>query len=347
MEAKTIHEAIHGLYAFANDEVAFGATARTIEGALGAEAVGFTWNDTGSCGSTLNWPHLAPPLAEAYVEEFHALDPWKVANLTAPVGVLQTSDQLVPRRDLVNSRFYEELLRRAHVEDFASIVLARSGAGSLVFGALYSARISPRKRRDLEALVPHVRRAMHLRQKNQELRLVSEALEAVAQPSGLALLLYEGNHERFRSRGASEALARCEERFRASLASQLRRDQAESTTIYDLGVTGSDAIALMYTERLGAFGPPWTRVLVSRGAPPERNGLHRILPALYGLSGAETRTCRALLRGLVPKEAAALLGVQPSTIRTQMISIFRKTGTSRQAELLVLLRRLGALPQKL
>lgn len=57
----------------------------------------------------------------------------------------------------------------------------------------------------------------------------------------------------------------------------------------------------------------------------------------HGLTQAEARLCRALLDDRTGVEAATMLGVSITTVRTQLRSIFRKTGTKRQTELVKLL----------
>jgi DNA-binding CsgD family transcriptional regulator/PAS domain-containing protein len=56
--------------------------------------------------------------------------------------------------------------------------------------------------------------------------------------------------------------------------------------------------------------------------------------ATYGLTPAETRVLRRVLTGSTVAEAAADLGVAPTTARTHLDSIFAKTGVSRQSELI-------------
>lgn len=64
---------------------------------------------------------------------------------------------------------------------------------------------------------------------------------------------------------------------------------------------------------------------------------------LYGLTAAETRLALLLLGGQTMREAVAVLGVSRNTAHSQLGSIFRKTGTSSQAELVrILLRGPGA-----
>ena len=56
--------------------------------------------------------------------------------------------------------------------------------------------------------------------------------------------------------------------------------------------------------------------------------------ARFRLTPAEARVLGCVQRGLTPAEAAAEIGVRLSTVRAQLSSLFQKTGTRRQAELM-------------
>jgi DNA-binding CsgD family transcriptional regulator len=69
----------------------------------------------------------------------------------------------------------------------------------------------------------------------------------------------------------------------------------------------------------------------------------QLLGALYDLSPAELRVASALLNGKSPAYHANEAKVSLNTVRTQLKSLFRKTGTSRQSELVALLSQLPQL----
>jgi len=69
----------------------------------------------------------------------------------------------------------------------------------------------------------------------------------------------------------------------------------------------------------------------------------RILGVLFGLSRAEARLALRLLAGLTPQECAREAGVGVATVRSQLHSMFAKTGARRQAELVALLARVPVL----
>lgn len=71
-------------------------------------------------------------------------------------------------------------------------------------------------------------------------------------------------------------------------------------------------------------------IFVASGAAPSADDA---LAALFDLTQSEARVFALITSGKSPAEAAEVLGVAMSTVRTHLLRIFSKTGTSRQAEL--------------
>lgn len=69
-----------------------------------------------------------------------------------------------------------------------------------------------------------------------------------------------------------------------------------------------------------------------------------LLQCLYGLTPAESRLARMLSSGNSLSDISRELGVGLGTLRIQLKSIFGKTATSRQGELIALLGRISRLP---
>ncbi|HWJ95887.1 MAG TPA: helix-turn-helix transcriptional regulator, partial [Telluria sp.] len=67
-----------------------------------------------------------------------------------------------------------------------------------------------------------------------------------------------------------------------------------------------------------------------------------LLSAAFGLSHAECRVASLLAEGMPLKSIADTLGVQYDTVRKQLMSIYKKTSTNRQPELVRLLLHLPA-----
>jgi len=81
-------------------------------------------------------------------------------------------------------------------------------------------------------------------------------------------------------------------------------------------------------------------LLITPVAAPQAP-LAELLQALFDLTPAETRLARALAGGNSTTDVARLGGLSRETVRKQLQSVFGKTGTRRQADLLRLLAGLG------
>jgi len=84
--------------------------------------------------------------------------------------------------------------------------------------------------------------------------------------------------------------------------------------------------------------------LIVFGDPDEKTPSERELAEFFRLSPAESRLAVALLAGKKLVEIAADFGVQITTLRTQLSSILRKTGVTRQVDLIRLLSNVPMIP---
>jgi DNA-binding CsgD family transcriptional regulator len=67
------------------------------------------------------------------------------------------------------------------------------------------------------------------------------------------------------------------------------------------------------------------------------------LQECFDLTCAEVKLAQSLARGLSLEEAARHLNIKMSTARTQLASIFAKTGSQRQGKLIAILSRIAHL----
>ncbi|MBC3919110.1 hypothetical protein H8L32_16585 [Undibacterium sp. CY18W] len=81
---------------------------------------------------------------------------------------------------------------------------------------------------------------------------------------------------------------------------------------------------------------PMALVLVHDPELPFSSGTE-LLRQIYGLTNSEARIALLILHGASPAKAALQACVSVATVRSQLRSVFRKTGTTRQAELMQLL----------
>ena len=99
-------------------------------------------------------------------------------------------------------------------------------------------------------------------------------------------------------------------------------------------------VAPVRREASWAGNEPMALVLIadpSLTPMPSREALSQ----LFGFSASEIRVAERLMAGDSPEQAAGFLEVKTSTVRWHLASMYRKTGTNRQAELVRLLLSLA------
>jgi DNA-binding CsgD family transcriptional regulator len=101
------------------------------------------------------------------------------------------------------------------------------------------------------------------------------------------------------------------------------------------------AVVLAQTDEVTSDGTSIVFIL-DLDAHPEPNPT--TLRQMFGLTVAETRLALQIARGNTPSEIARTRRLSRTTIRSQLASVFAKTQTGRQAELVALLARIAMLP---
>jgi DNA-binding CsgD family transcriptional regulator len=93
------------------------------------------------------------------------------------------------------------------------------------------------------------------------------------------------------------------------------------------------------------FGLGYQRHAILRLCPVDESrdqSLDALLIALFDLLPSHARLARSLIGGQDLRNAATQLGLSYSSARTYLDHVFRKTGTSRQSELVALMKSLQA-----
>jgi DNA-binding CsgD family transcriptional regulator len=91
-------------------------------------------------------------------------------------------------------------------------------------------------------------------------------------------------------------------------------------------------------------GPEETSIVVLLDRYARLEPKPRTLQQMFRLTGAETQVALRMARGESPIEIARSSKLSPTTIRSQLASLFAKTETNRQSDLVALLYRVAVLP---
>jgi DNA-binding CsgD family transcriptional regulator len=314
-------------------------------------------------------PHEAQFAAD-YNQHHAAKDPYHGALVrNGRTGVFQGND-VFPDESLLQTEMYRKLLAPIGIRYVTLVPLTlsvRRFEAISIWRAREHGPMDEDCNRMLSLLVPHIQKALQIR---QVLGITQQRLagaEAVADASSTAAFLLTQQGTFIHSNAAADALVSdgsslilrngiliaAEAQSREALHAIFLK--AASPSYAPATVTPVHALSLPRTDgrqplQLLATPLPHTHRdrsgadLLLLVTDPERPSSFPdgVLRALYGLTPAETEVANGLLTGYSLEEIASLRSVTLGTVRIQMKSLLSKTGTSRQSELV---RLLMTLPQ--
>lgn len=305
---------------------------------------------------------------QSYNEHYSKLNVWRERGQRLYVpGQVLLNEELCSDSLLKNSEFYNDYLLPmgagshgtatviARQDDDATTLTALRREGRQPFGEL--------ERQIAKLLLPHLIRAHAIEQKLEILRAAETVLDSV--PFGLVFLTPRGKSVYvnrvadaiFRSGDGlslhNGSLRGSNSTAQAALDAAIRQAASPGSSLLCPGAILAERKSARPYQILIAPLRRCPPRLVGTAAPtvvalildPERAQLAStdLMRRLYGLTRKEAAFAQALCRGKSVEQAAQELEIRYETARTHLRRIFSKTGTSRQAELVMLLGRLWQL----
>lgn len=310
---------------------------------------------------------LDPESVAEYVRYYQKIDPWYRAvfarGLVIP-GAIYSGNMLVPAEQLHETEYYRDFLVRFNNVDLLLAIFHDSshppvptvalsiyrGAGAPAFTEADIARLAP--------LIPRLQLAtavnFQLADRDHRIEVQGSLLGTL----GPALVLLDANGKIVHTGPATQTLLDNNDGLGIQDAHLRLTDRTLQQSLASLIAPSQPANAdsVLRIPRRNGKPPlvilrvplPFERVTVSdvrRPAcallvydPDSRPRCNSgALRSLFGLTTAEIRVAEALISiGTLPTIATEL-GVSEHTVRTQIKSVFYKTGTNRQADLVRLL----------
>lgn len=308
-----------------------------------------------------------PEALAAYASYYWRLDIWTPTVLAAPPMTVVASNAVLSDAVVSRSEFYTDFARPLDM-DHPIGIRGPVGAGTSMALGLNRARShSGYDVADLRAfghLARHVQRALQLRGRLAASERREAAGSAALDALAFGAVVTDGQSRIRFANAAAEELGRRAAGIhleRGFLRAALADDAARLLRLVANAAAGGAGGATMARRTDG--GPPLTCIVAPlpnrlsqtgagdglalvalRAAGGTPLHLEGMLFGLFRLSAAEAQICMALLGGHSPEEIARDRDVRITTLRTQLESIFNKTGATGQRELL---RLLGGLPQVL
>lgn len=290
---------------------------------------------------------------------------------TSYSGWLGTSEEFCSSGEFLRTEIYGDFFRQVDIAHamWATINHPRDGRTNFlgVYRDRKQGRFSPRDLELLQFLLPHTKRAFRLhfqfadlRQKVDDLQFSLDHVDAgivLIGSTGKVITMNRYARMLFAEEDAllirADVLRAKEVRVSDQLHSLIT--QALATSIgKGLSPGGyltvprkdrSPLSVLVAPARCAAVGVPFeaVRAIVYVQDPERRvRPAQEILRSAFRLTPAECRVALLLGDGKSPREISHVLGVSSNTLKSHLASIYRKTNTSRQTQLVRLLMRLPA-----
>ena len=326
---------------------------------------------SGSGGGQGLLARIDPRMPKVYEEHYAQCNPLlHVSDVDAYLRNwslhILTDEEWMAKEDLIRTEYYNDFLKPQGVHSCLMIRLEVRGTSVASLNINRPSHLEQFGRSEIEfanTLHPHILNAYTMSRQFDGIRRLSEDLSDALDlsPFGVFFLDDKGTI-RYANRATErmvagalgvvvkegrlsaywpQAAARLDGLLKAATApeAELRRGGTMALPSPKRTLPLSLTVAPVTSERLNFFTRGRSVVvcisdLEHGGTLPEQS-----LRDLFLLTPAEARVAMALFEGFSPKEAAQNLGLSVNTVRVHMASIFSKTGTNRQSDLLRLLLR--------
>jgi DNA-binding CsgD family transcriptional regulator len=354
---------VSDIYDASLDDSGWTSTLGNIVELAGGQGGGLVW--TGAAGEAVisHAVGVEPAYVRSYVETYEPFDPSR-SMLHGPVGRIQTSQDWLDLDEFRATTFYNEWVRPQGLEDAANILLCKSADGISRLSIMKGGGLVDRRMcQVISHLIPHLQRAMLVRQKLQ----LQDALDAVSARTLDALrtavvLLDANGHITHANASARDVLdeadvlrsvrgrlvtsdPNADRMLRQALETAAVGDQAMASAKIALRLSAADGshyvghLLPLRAGRRQAFADSYEAcaVLFVSKAALDAIVAPDLIGKLFKLTPTEVRVFLSIVEiGGVP-DVARSMGVAETTIKTHLARIFMKTGTKRQADLVRLL----------
>jgi DNA-binding CsgD family transcriptional regulator/PAS domain-containing protein len=355
---------IGDIYEAAMEPALWPGVLKQIAAFVGGSAAAFYSKDaatkTGSvyydCGAS------DPHFKQLYFEKYIKIDPTTAGHCFAPVGEPVTTADILDYNEFLDSRFYREWVRPQELVDNVSVALDKSATGTALLGVFRNQRqghADDEARRRVRLIAPHVRRAAlvarAMAHKSAQVATLADTVDGLS----AGVFLVDASARIVHANAAAQAILAQGTVLRSPNGKLVATDPDAARILGDVleRSEGGDravniravavplaarngeryvahVLALASAARRGADGyAAAAAVLVQKTALEAKSAIEAIA-STFKLTPSELRVLLAIVELTGVPETADALGVGQATVKTHLHRVFRKTATTRQADLI-------------
>ena len=366
IDPERLSATITRVYDAALDAALWPAALEQVAGFVGGAAAMVFWQDaliaTGQRFSS--WGD-DPEYTKSYFAKYIAFNPLRAVQHLIPIGRIASISGIVGRRKMREGVFYEEWMRPQGYVDNVLTNLDRSSSSYASFAVARHERdglVDALASRKMGLLAPHVRRAVLIGKLGDLRKNETEAWARLIDGMGASIFLIDAKARVVQQNRLGEAMLgeadvvgmaggqlvsldrRLTKDFRdfQSLAAQAdERIGVEGIALPLVGKAGRDYVVHFLPLRPATKRPSFddpradAAVFIRRAEVDLRSGL-QLLARRYDFTPRETDVLQAIVAVRGIPQVSSLLGISARTAKAHLHSVFAKTGTDRQADLIKL-----------
>jgi DNA-binding CsgD family transcriptional regulator len=333
---------------------------------VGGPAAGLFWKDAASKSGDASYGYgIEPYYRQLYFEKYIKLDPLTIGQFFAEVEQPVAVGDIMPYDEFLETRAYQEWGRPQGLVDTLNVALdktATSAAMYCVFRHERDGRVDDEMRRRMRLIIPHLRRAVLIGRvidlKTAEAATFADTADGV----GAGMFFVDPSARIVHANASAHAMlaqglllrvvdgrlvpidASAEQALNEVYAMAERGDAAvgvKGIAVPLMALDGERHVAHVLPLTSGARRRAGTRYAAAAAMFVQKVALdtpspQAVIGKLYKLTPTELRVLLAIVQVDGVTEAAEMLGIAESTVKTHLHRVFAKTGAKRQAELVKL-----------
>lgn len=324
----------------------------------------FVWDAERQCANFWCAVGHSESMQQKYLAHYSTLDPTRDVAMNGKVGEIFFSRLLFPDRYIQKSEYFQDYLIPAGIGNVLGGKIMESNASAGIFSVQQSAGAQGLAEKDqslIVAITPHLMRAAKIHWRMAALHKQALSLQVALTAISLPVLLVDSQQRLHFMNGAAERLLASGKglliRSQRLSCSDLDSDRiltqkvtqatsnlhCESSALRVPSGTDDHLLTFVPIPEVQSAGLHSGRLalVVAFPDPPPTEEFSRLIAGVFHLTPAEKKLACRLLAGGSLSEIADESQLGRETIRSQLRSIFEKTGTNRQAQLVMLLQQLA------